>query len=250
MTKTRWNPLSVNCGFHQFCASTRSHRQDFRTEFVASILFSMRKEDRNFRPTCLPKLRLLASELQILGSVSYEFLSADEAWTVSLTKEFLALTANHYERWEIFKDNLRLPRESLSEIYQPAFFSRIGLRYRNVIKRSVLGLDDADWSQLLQPPILGELAEPEVAPQIKQTRRDLILELEDIGQVRIRHGMVKIHGSDELVYVIDADYFTEQRTEVSDAITTLDRFNRESGRLFRWCITERLHDAMEPQPVE
>lgn len=193
--------------------------------------------------------RLLASELPISGSAHYEFASADENWTVTLTKEFLALTAKRYERWEDFKEHLCAPRESLNEIYRPAFCSRIGLRYRNVIRRSALDLGDIDWSLLLEKPILGELSVPEFAPRIKNSQRELVVELEDEGQVRIKHGLKKNPETDETFYVIDADYFTEKRTEVNDAIDTLDRFNRESGRLFRWCITERLHDAMGPQPV-
>jgi uncharacterized protein (TIGR04255 family) len=69
------------------------------------------------------------------------------------------------------------------------------------------------------------------------------------AMARVRHGLARRQNLDELSYLIDADFFSEEPTEVGDALGKLDLFNRESGRLFRWCITEDLHRAMEPQPV-
>jgi uncharacterized protein (TIGR04255 family) len=194
--------------------------------------------------------RILASELPISARTNYEFVSDEGNWTVTLNNEFLALTAKRYERWEAFKERLRVPRESLVDIYRPAFFSRIGLRYRNVIRRSALGLGETDWSALLRPHVLGELAEPYLATRITSSQREILVQLEAQGQVRIKHGLTPSRDAAEALYVIDADYFSEIRTEVGDAIEALDRFNRESGRLFRSYITERLHEAMEPQRIE
>src|SRR5438132_1497631 len=64
------------------------------------------------------------------GKVSYDFISADEQWKVGLTREFIALTTAKYERWEDFKAHLEAPLQAFIELYSPAFFSRIGLRYR------------------------------------------------------------------------------------------------------------------------
>jgi uncharacterized protein (TIGR04255 family) len=181
---------------------------------------------------------------------AYDFLSADEAWTASLTKEFLALSTNSYERWEGFKGRLESLRQTLLDAYRPAFFSRIGLRYINVIRRTTLGLKtDTDWRDLLEEWVLGELARPEVMDRVEHAAREVVVELEDRSKVRIMHGLAKDEKDGESLYTIDADYFTEQRTEVADAIATLDRFNRESGRLFRWYITEQLHRAMDPREM-
>jgi hypothetical protein len=50
--------------------------------------------------------------------------------------------------------------------------------------------------------------------------------------------------------MIDADFFTEERLERENARARLNEFNREAGRLFRWSISDRLHDAMGPKLVE
>jgi hypothetical protein len=46
----------------------------------------------------------------------------------------------------------------------------------------------------------------------------------------------------------DSDFFNEeQRTaDTNDALQIADRLHANSGRFFRWCISDALHLAMEP----
>jgi uncharacterized protein (TIGR04255 family) len=142
------------------------------------------------------------------------------------------------------------PLQALTEIYAPAFFTRIGLRYQDLIQRSKLGLDRTVWSALLRPAIAGELASPELAGTVEESFTQVLVRLpSESGQVRIRHGLAQVAGSDEECYLIDSDFYREGKVATDEASRTLDSFNRQSGRLFRWCITDRLHQAMEPRPV-
>lgn len=181
---------------------------------------------------------------------AYEFTSADEQWTVSLTRTFLALTARKYQRWEVFWDHLAGPLEALVKIYSPSFFSRTGLRYQDVIRRSVLELDQVEWKALLNSQIAGELANEQIAAAIQYSRHEFQITHNSETSVRIRHGLQPDAETDEVCYMIDADFFTEKRLEGQNVREALSEFNREAGRLFRWSITQRLHDAMGPQPVE
>jgi uncharacterized protein (TIGR04255 family) len=188
---------------------------------------------------------------------AYEFRSDDKQWIVSLTKDFLALTSTNYRRWEDFKAHLKTPFEALIEHYKPAFFSRIGLRYQNQIQKSTLGLENHHWSDLLTPVIAAELNSPDIATDdIEEAGHIVVIRLEgDLGRVRMQHGLSRgLQEKDRKekghkAYLIDNDFFTEQKTENQNAWDTLDKFNQQSGRLFRWCITDQLHKAMEPQPV-
>jgi uncharacterized protein (TIGR04255 family) len=199
-------------------------------------------------PQELAKLMGLGLQLQS-SKQGYEFSSGDNLWEVVLTRDFLALTTKKYERWEDFKAHLDGPLAALKEVYQPDYFMRIGLRYRDVIKKSLLGLKEYSWSQLLKPHISSELSS-EIAGSIKKTGRELLVSLDGgIGSVRIRHGMTQVKDSDETWYIIDADFYTDERTEVDHAVERLDRFNREARGLFKWCIDDRLHTAMEPRPL-
>lgn len=185
-----------------------------------------------------------------VGQPTYEFSSADGTWKATLTSQFLALVTTKYHRWEEFKERLRLPLEALVKIYNPPFFTRLGLRYQDVIKRSSLGLNQVSWCELLQERILGELATPDVEEAAIEVARNLLLQLgEDGHKVRIQHGFAKTEQDPEYCYLIDCDFFVELQTEPNYATRVLDRLNKESGRLFRWCIKPRLHDAMGPLPA-
>lgn len=180
----------------------------------------------------------------------YRFSTEDEQWSVTLTKDFIALSTRSYRQWEEFKQRLEQAVRVFVDQYQPHAYSRIGLRYRDVIHRSKLGLKDVPWAELLSPYIAGALAATYLAPSISHVARQLRMALNpESNQVLLRHGSAIDKQTNEPAYVIDADFFTEQKTEINDALRVLDYFNREAGRLFRWCIEDRLHDAMEPASV-
>lgn len=174
------------------------------------------------------------------------FSSSDGKWTVSLSSEFLALSTTAYVRWEDFRIRLRTPLDALVEVYGPSFFSRLGLRYRDLIRRSKLGLSAVAWNELLRPHIAAELTASKVP--VVEARHQVIFLIEAERRARLLHGLQK--QDDEECYTIDADFFTEGRTEIPDAERVLTDFNREARRLFGWCITPRLHEAMAPRAIQ
>ncbi|MBI3958396.1 MAG: TIGR04255 family protein [Chloroflexi bacterium] len=180
----------------------------------------------------------------------YNFISADEKWMIGLTKDFLSLSTSSYSRWEEFSNRLRGPLDSLKQVYPPSFFTRIGLRYQNLIRRSELGLTDTAWSDLIQPHLAGILSNNDVGPYVQDSQQVITIELrENFGKVRIRHGLAKVEDTGETAYLIDSDFFIEQRTETGNEAIILDQYHRRAGYLFRWCIRPQLHDAMEPTSI-
>jgi uncharacterized protein (TIGR04255 family) len=195
---------------------------------------------------------LVARGLQLNTAYTvYEFTSADEQWTLSLTRDFLALTARRYERWEAFKEHLKQALGALVENYSPAFFSRIGLRYRDIIRRSVLGLEGNRWNELLCPYIAGALNSADVAEEVLSSSHEILIRLPDgSSHVRAHHGLVHHMETKEVCYLIDGDFFLEQRTETTNALGKLDFLNYNGRLFFRWCITDTLHRAMGPRPIQ
>jgi len=182
------------------------------------------------------------------GSKTYEFSTQDGNWQVTLTQESLALSCKRYVRWEEFRELLLSALELLLRIYEPSFFTRIGLRYRDVIARNQLGLSDVPWRDLLSRELAAEF-HSRVAQSIENTGHQIVLRLQDdVAKVTLQHGLGNKSG--EICYIIDSDFYVNERTGARDATRILDYFNRQAGRLFRWCITDRLHQAMEPQRVE
>jgi len=182
--------------------------------------------------------------------IVYEFASADERWKVTLTKDFLALSTSAYQRWEEFRAHLKSPMEALIAVYSPSFFIRVGLRYQDLIRRSALNITGADWSNLIKPQMAGALGVSEVAQAIETSFSQVLIRFPHFNaKVRVNFGIVRTPEVDEDCFLIDSDFNTEERTEIADVDQILSYFNRQSGRLFRWCIEDRLHEAMEPAPV-
>jgi len=191
---------------------------------------------------------IIRPALQASGIKNYEFSSEDGQWKINLTRSFVALTTKRYHRWEELKEKLEIPLDALVAVYSPDYFSRIGLRYIDVIKRSTLNLADVSWQELLQPYIAGILGAPEVGGHVKNFENKHEIGLSD-GEsvVRIITRFVAALDDGEICYMIDSDFFNASRIKLESAIEKLDYFNVRASRLIQWCITERLHNAMEPQ---
>lgn len=173
------------------------------------------------------------------------FISEDGQWMISLARDFLAVSTEHYLRWEEFSEHLDQATRALEQVFQPSFYSRVGLRYQNRIKRSEIGLTDIAWNDLLQPHIAGALTTA-ISPRVEDSRQVILVSL-DTGKVRVRHGLEQ--DDSEVVYVIDEDLFAEGKTEVTNVAELVRNFNQHARNTFRWCITERLHAALDPQDV-
>lgn len=178
---------------------------------------------------------------------NYAFSSENENWRVNLTRTFIAITATKYERWEHFKSKLDIPLKALIDVYAPIHFSRIGLRYIDIFNRSDLGFEaNTSWTELLKPDILGILGSTEVSDFVKASRCTYQIGLSD-GESTVRLVAHLVEDDGEICYAIDSDFSNHKKMPIKDATGKLDYFNKRATRLIRWCITDRLHNSMEPQ---
>ncbi len=186
--------------------------------------------------------------VKFLEDGTHTFLADDSSRFISLNKEFVAVTDKGYVRWEEFRERVELAKQAVEDVYQPAFYSRVGLRYQDIIDKASIGLAKASWDELLNPPIAGILGATEVRNIVAHMRTEALLELSDVipgGQVRILHGLApSANGRHQ--YFIDADFFTEERSGHDDVFAVLDHFNRLAGNFFRWTITPKLKRALHP----
>jgi uncharacterized protein (TIGR04255 family) len=185
--------------------------------------------------------------------LNHVFLTEEGRRFVTLNREYVALTELQYERWESFRDEFRRAFEACQKVYQPSFYTRIGLRYRDVIDRGKLDLVKEPWESLICPPLLGPLSETAVGKAVQQTRTVTVIKLEEVkgGFVQVRHGLeAKPPDTNGMSFYVDADFFAHERSTQVDVPNILDAFNRIAGDLFRWAITPKLMEALGPVPVE
>jgi uncharacterized protein (TIGR04255 family) len=189
------------------------------------------------------------------GPVQHVFESQDRTWSVTLSREFLVLKTSTYRRWEEFRERLESARQAFEQVYRPTTYAQIGLRYVDIVRRSIIGLDNVAWSDLLSPHIAGELSTEEFGENIDSMSRQLHCRFgNNECFLTLKTGIALAEpttrgGAKEKCFLIDSDFHTHRPTELTNVTAVLDTFNRASGNLFRWAIRPRLREALDPQPL-
>ncbi len=186
--------------------------------------------------------------------VNYQFLSADHRWKVNLTNSFIALATPAYTRWEDFAKQLDKALAKFIEIYKPAYFSRVGLRFINAFSRQALELEDVPLSELFTPGYLGVLAEDDVLDRnVPVYTQESEMLLSGGCRLKLRTGFAKVKKNNvedkELKFMLDIDLFMMGNVPVAHSAAALQTVHLQADRVFRGAITERLHQAMEPNAL-
>ena len=190
---------------------------------------------------------------KLIGDDEYSFFSEDHNWKVVLTKQFIALVCSQYKEYEEFEKRLQTVLDIFFENYDPNYFGRIGLRYKNLANKTVLEKDVKDVREFIPQQIAPELKN-ELGEEVKGFEKTVLF-ADEVCKVNIKHILGQFTGqfgkvniNDEISYIIDIDCFTEQKIrKVNDAITTSRTFNTCYIRnIFQWSITPELADVMEP----
>jgi uncharacterized protein (TIGR04255 family) len=185
--------------------------------------------------------------LQGFETPIHKFSTADGNRFISLNQDFLALTEKQYVRWSDFRTELLRIEEALGATFAPPFYERLGLRYKNVVNKSSLGVQNESWAALLNPSLIGCLGADEIANEITEIRTQLVLKAENDSStfIRIAHGFPQNRPARDL-YILDVDIFSEQRRETQNAPDAFNHFNSSAFRLFHWFTTDTLRRVLEP----
>jgi uncharacterized protein (TIGR04255 family) len=181
-------------------------------------------------------------------SKNYAFTSKDEIWHVNLNKVFFSLTTKKYDTWNDFKDRLVFVFDSLNEAYNPNLFTRVGLRYIDVIKRSSLAMEGNEWKELLNEHIIGSLSSDEIKNNISNYENRFRIRLNnEMGNARVLSRTVREIKSGESCFMLDFDLYQVGKFDQKYVFNTLEALHSKAYSIFRWCVKDKLHYAMEPR---
>lgn len=188
------------------------------------------------------------------GNINCQFATADNIWRVNLTTRFISLSCSRYTCWEDFAAHLDKPLAAFIQIYRPAYFQRVGLRYINTISRQVLGLEGKRFSELIAPQYLGPLAMEEIN-ESAATRCTLDTEMAIRGGCRLKlhagPGQVRRMGNEdkETKFIFDQDLYIAGNIPLNLSAAALNTLHSQAWSIFRGAITDTLHRAMEPEKL-
>ncbi len=189
------------------------------------------------------------------STTNYQFTSADGAWKVNMTDKFISLACARYTRWEEFANHLDKPLAAFIQIYKPAFFERIGLRYVNFFSRKALSLDNIPYTDLFNSRYLGLLSDEELKEGCF-SRCSIDADVAIRGGCRVKvhagPGIVKRNGQQdkEIKFIFDQDLYMPGNIPVNLSAGALQTLHLQAYSIFRGAITDTMHEAMGPESIE
>ena len=181
---------------------------------------------------------------------NYHFISADGRWKLNLTQSFIALSTLSYQSWEDFAARLDKPLARFIQLYQPAFFERIGLRYVNAFSRRRLGMEGLLWDDVIESPFLGILGEPDVdETAVRKCALHVESTLNGGCRMKLQTGPGLLGGGkadQEVKFILDQDFSFSGSLTADSVPGHLEEMHRWAVRLFRGAVTRQTHEAMGP----
>jgi len=186
---------------------------------------------------------------RVSSNKNHEFKTEDSDWIINITRTFFSISTNKYSTWEEFLEKFTVPLKYFIDIYKPAFFTRVGLRYIDIFCRSKLGLDGYNWNELIQPHLLGLLGSEVSANVTEQNSVSEVLCEDQSSIIRITTKLVKRVDNAEPCFLMDSDVFTTKKIGIEEANEKLEYLHARSSRLVGYAITKTLRDSMEPVKI-
>ncbi|MGL4500348.1 MAG: TIGR04255 family protein, partial [Planktothrix sp.] len=205
------NPLIEVIGQVRFPTILKIDNQDpFEFQEQVRLEYPILKQSQSLTipPEIVPLLPQIGGQIRNAQHTTYHFQSEDSKWQISLNRDSLTLSTVEYQKYEDFKFKLNKACKIFEKLYQPSFYTRVGLRYKDLILRSKLEIPDKSWSELISEKIASELYVSELSDSIQTIVKNLGLEIEE-GQVNFIHGLVIVKDEsqtnfEETGYLFDA----------------------------------------------
>jgi uncharacterized protein (TIGR04255 family) len=183
--------------------------------------------------------------IEVRDTKSFQFSTPDQDMTVSLGIGFLSLETKAYTDHGTFLQHARVALDALHRVYGPVAPTRLGLRYVNLIRKSVVeeGLGRATaWSDLVMPEFLSL---PAGRVDLKNTLfASEVTSSMPIGALTLRYGLLRTPALGEH-FRFDMDRYVEAAVDLPTVAATLEGFSGDLYSLFEGMAGPALLQWME-----
>lgn len=163
-------------------------------------------------------------QVHVRKEQQFSFRKEDEAASILLGVEALALENRRHTGHRSFLDDVKLAVESLVEIYRPINPQRLGMRYINIVDREQIGQDlgrDVAWTDLVDeeflriPAGLSDLEATQFSTEISSKV--------DEGALTLRYGILS-DKDNRVHFRFDTDRYIDGLLEVETVMNRLHSF--------------------------
>jgi uncharacterized protein (TIGR04255 family) len=173
----------------------------------------------------------------------YRFRTIDGVTAISLAADFCALSTQPYSHWRVFAQDLAVMEEATKEIYNPAYATRIGLRYVNRLTLANTGLRTvAELIKLIRPELTGPLCSDAWAEPANMLCQLVLTDGDPKLAIRTAYGQE----AGEPFFLLDFDYFEEGKLSFDNIVQRCYHYHEIIYGAFRWSLLEKALDAFEP----
>jgi uncharacterized protein (TIGR04255 family) len=169
------------------------------------------------------------------------FKSRDEEWTVALTASSISVETSRYGTFEQLKGRITKVLAWTKGFRDADFFTRVGLRYVNVIPFVDRVVDVTDW---VNPALVQPLADG-----VYGTSSVFVQQVEGIanpGRYIFKHGFIPNAGAPNAgspAYVFDIDLY-DVSVEADRVMRLVEGLHSQSFDLFSWAIGPATRESM------
>ncbi len=189
----------------------------------------------------LNEMTVVPGEKSISGH-SHQLMTTKQTWIVRLKENAISIETSRYTAFSEFRDQVKEVVSAAIPVIDSDFFTRIGLRYINIVKT-----DQTHITEWINPKLIGPLDHQGFTLISEYTGR-LAMGADD-GGCLLQHGMRNKPGINTPTdvtpdYLIDVDAY---RTEVpaTSVESALNSIHRQGFSLFRWALGPKAIEYLE-----
>ncbi|MFQ5419303.1 MAG: TIGR04255 family protein [Anaerolineae bacterium] len=176
----------------------------------------------------------------------YRFVSQDEQTAVSLTVNFYAVSTHRYTHWQAFAADLQLVHDAVQQVYQPAYATRIGLRYVNRLTLENTQTRHKDeLFDLLRTELTAMLRGP-----VWQDATEMACQLSFVEESAQLNFSVAYEETEDPAFILDFDYFEKGKLPLDGLVERCDRYHTLIYDAFRYCLPDKTLQKFQPVQIE
>jgi uncharacterized protein (TIGR04255 family) len=189
-----------------------------------------------------PTHELLKNVAVNLGGVAHSnahaFRSKKGRWSVTLRAAALSLETSRYDSFDEFAERLAVVLKAAEATIDSDFFTRVGLRYINIVP-----CEPETASEWVNPALVGPLAAGTYGTVNEYWQR--VQGPTPMGGYTFTHGVQVQPGSPAREYLLDFDFFKED-VAIVETLSVAKKLHELEFSMFHWSLGPKAKEHLGP----
>lgn len=176
---------------------------------------------------------------------NFKFSTRDGGTSINLTSSFIALSTLNYSTWEDFCSKLKKIIYLFQDIYRPAYFTRIGLRYIDTFNYFRYSITNETLSEYFNNSVLGLLSDKTISSAVYSMQNSVELHSQEDVAVKILATIAQVIGEEGNSFVLDSDFIFSGQSDINGFEDILNRLHLEASGFLHWAVSKKMEELME-----